>query len=286
MNGSSPTTNKLEAEEISLFEIMNILLQFKKIIISLTILGLIIGVTISYVLTPLYSSQSLIISQLDSPASMDSGLSGLAGLAGINLGSANSNKEATAALATLKSRTFKEFVVVEENLKPVLFPDLWNNDTKSWNTIEPSGISAAGKLHTMMEIKEKEGGLMTFTISSDSPEVSYNLANKMIFHINNFLRAQVIDEADKSISLLKNELAATKLEALENTIYRQIETHTKSKTLANVRQEYAFKVIDKAIKSDLPSWPNKLQVQSLGAVVGLLIGILFALYMGLFRNKS
>jgi len=273
-------------EDITILDVINIFLSYKIFIISFCLVGLLLGLIISYSVKPVYTSEVLMVSQLEDQSTQGSGLSGLAGLAGISLGSSSSNKEAVKAMAILKSRTFRIHVVESENFKPSLFPEEWDNLNNTWKDSEPTNLSAASVLNDLIEIKTSEKGLIRFSVSSHSPKLSSYLSNKIIFLINNYLRSQVIEEAEESISLLKEELKTTKLAALEQTIYSQIEGHTQSKTLANVRQEYAFKVIDKAIEPRSPSWPIKIQIQLMGAVAGFVIGLVISLFFGFFRQKA
>ncbi len=273
-------------EDITILDIFNIFISHKVLIISLGLVGLILGFIISYTIKPIYTSEVLMVSQLEDKSSQASGLSGLAGLAGISIGSSSSNKEAVKAMAILKSRTFRIHVLENEDLKPSLFPDEWNYKKEIWKDSEPSNLTASSVLGDLIEIKTSESGLIRFSVSSDSPKLSAYLANRIIYLINNYLREQVIGEAEESIKLLKEELRTTKLAALEQTIYSQIQGHTQSKTLANVRQEYAFKVIDRAIESRAPSWPNKLQIQLMGAVVGVILGLMLSLFFGFFRKAA
>ena len=283
MNMNNDLTTK---DDITILDVFNVFITHKRLIFLLSIFGFALGFVISHVIKPIYTSEALLISQLDNQQTQSSGLAGLAGLTGISFGSGASNKEAIKAMAVLKSRTFKIHVIQKENLKPDLFPELWNNQNASWISAEPSDVSAASSLDKLIEIKTSEKGLIRFSISSHSSELSSFLSNRIIFLINNYLRSQVIDEAEESINLLKEELKTTKLAALEQTIYSQIEGHTQSKTLANVRQEYAFKVIDNAIQSISPTWPNKTQIQLMGLAVGLLVGFLVSLFLGFFRKKA
>ena len=273
-------------QDITILDIFHILLSNKVLIISLGVLGLLAGILISYLVKPIFTSEVLMVSQLENQTDQTSGIAGLAGLTGISLGSSSSNKEAIKAMAILKSRTFRIHVVRNENLKPSLFPEQWNTENKIWTESEPSDLSASSLLNNMIEIKTSEKGLIRFSVSTYSSEFSSFLSNRIVYLINNYLRSQVIQEAEESIALLKDELKTTKLAALEQTIYSQIQGHTQSKTLANVRQEYAFKVIDKAIESKSPSWPNKLQIQLMGAVVGIILGIIYSLFFRFFRKTT
>lgn len=278
--------SKLEDRELSLGDILEILFARKKLIIALSLVGYLSGIAISNVLEPVYTSEVTMISQLDTQSSSSSGLSGLASMAGINLGNDISNREGASALATLNSRTFLNDYIKNNDLKPQLFPHLWDKDTRAWKDKPPSDLGSVSSLKKMVMLKKQESGILIYQVNSYSAQLSSDLANSLIESINDYIRQQSVDEAQKSILFLKKELSSTNLAGIQNTIYRQIESQTKRMTLANARDQYAYKVIDRAVKSLSPSWPNKLQVSLLGLVIGIILGALISLYSGLFRKES
>jgi len=272
--------------EISLGDILEILFIRKKFILVLAVFGYLAGVITSNFLQPIYTSEVIMISQLESQSSSSSGLGALASMAGLNIGGDASNKEGVSALATLKSRTFLTEFIKNNNIKPELFPELWSIEKEDWIEDAPSDINAVSILKKMITYKKKESGIITYQIDSNYPQLSEYLANNIITSINNYVRKQAVEEAEKSIVFLKKELSSTNLAGIQKTIYSQIEAHTQRKTLANARDQYAYKVIDKAVESLSPSWPNKLQVSLLGLVAGIILGFSFSLYSGLFLKES
>jgi len=274
-------------DEISLGDILEILFIRKKFILVLAVFGYLAGVITSNFLQPIYTSEVIMISQLESQSSSSSsGLGALASMAGLNIGGDAANKEGVSALATLKSRTFLTEFIKNNNVKPKLFPELWSIEKEDWIGDAPSDINAVSILKKMITYKKKESGIITYQIDSNFPQLSEYLANNIITSINNYVRKQAVEEAEKSIVFLKKELSSTNLAGIQKTIYIQIEAHTQRKTLANARDQYAYKVIDKAVESLSPSWPNKLQVSLLGLVAGIILGFSFSLYSGLFLKES
>tara|TARA_Y100000590_G_C15714127_1_gene1011312 strand:+ start:1341 stop:2189 length:849 start_codon:yes stop_codon:yes gene_type:complete len=277
--------SKLKDKEISLGDIFEIFISKKKLIITLGVVGYLGGVTVSNFLEPIYTSEVTMISQLGTQSSTPSGLSGLASMAGINLGDSPGDRESASALATLNSRTFLSAYINNNKLKPKLFPDLWDQNKNKWKNDVPSDLGSVSSLKKMITLKKQESGILIYQINSYSAELSSELANSLIESINNFVRQQTVEEAQKSILFLKKELSSTNLAGIQNTIYRQIEAQTKRMTLANARDQYAYKVIDRAVTSLSPSWPNKLQVSLLGLVIGIILGAMISLYSGLIGKE-
>jgi uncharacterized protein involved in exopolysaccharide biosynthesis len=55
--------------------------------------------------------------------------------------------------------------------------------------------------------------------------------------------------------------------------------------LASVRQEYAFRVVDPAVVSEKPSWPNRPLFAVLGFALGLVVGTLVAVLRTPAKNR-
>ena len=127
---------------------------------------------------------------------------------------------------------------------------------------------------------------MTFSVEFTDPKLAANLANDIIFVVNNYIRKQVIDESSESIEFLKKELAVNNLVSIQKSISNVIEGHTQTKTLANVRQQYAFKVIDPAVVPENKISPNRRLISLLGFVIGVMIGIFYAILRDLFQIRE
>ena len=65
----------------------------------------------------------------------------------------------------------------------------------------------------------------------------------------------------------------------ENVIYNLIEEQTKNIMLANVREEYAFKIVDPAIVPEIRVRPARRKIAIMGLLVGLLFGSFGSLYI-------
>jgi LPS O-antigen subunit length determinant protein (WzzB/FepE family) len=114
-----------------------------------------------------------------------------------------------------------------------------------------------------------------------SPELAADWANRTVDMVNERLRTQAIDNANRSIQYLNNELSKATAVALQQAIYRLIEEQINDAMLSNVQRDYAFHIIDRAVAPDLKSGPRRTAITIIGAFVGLLLGlaIVFVRYM-------
>jgi len=218
-------------------------------------------------------------------ASIANQFGGLAGLAGISVGGSN---DIEIALATLSSRKFITRFITDLNLKPILFRDKWDASKKIWLEKEPSyGESYKKFREKVLNIsRNRKTQLITLSVEWENPVDAAKWANALVTRINNELRQQTIEEAERSISYLTDQISQTSLSELQNVMYRIIEEHTKVITLAKVNDEYVLRVIDPAIPPEIRSKPNRKLIVMLGILFGGILGFFPAIYFKAFKENS
>jgi uncharacterized protein involved in exopolysaccharide biosynthesis len=243
---------------------------------------------VAFIMTPIYRSSAVFVSASANRASM-SGLLGnalgsfgdLAALAGVNLGSGGSETEE--GLAVLKSREFTERFIADHKLLPKLFPEKWNAETHQWkpNVLEPT--LAQGYKYFDRNIRtvidDKKTGLITMQIDWSDREEAAVWANDLLSRVNAEMRARAIQKADASTGYLEKEFNTTTVVATRDAISRLLEAQIKQRMLANVTDEYAFRVVDRALPPDKIDKlkPHKLLMIVSGFALGAVIGVLGAL---------
>ena len=100
------------------------------------------------------------------------------------------------------------------------------------------------------------------------------------------MRKSAIEESENLIKFLEKEAVKSSLSDVKLKIFTLIQENIAEKSLANVRQEFIYKVIDKAYLSDYPSYPNKLQIRLSGVIFGFLLAALLSVFMYFIRNKN
>lgn len=210
-------------------------------------------------------------------------LGGLASLAGITLGQSGTNVEES--LAVLQSREFTEKFIRDERLMPVLFWRKWDARTGTWKVdVEPPTPARAYKYfdkRVRSVLRDKKTGLVTVSIDWRDRHQAAEWANKLVERLNAEMRVRAITHADASVGYLEKELETTALVGARDALSRLMETQIKQRMFANVTQEYAFRVVDKAMAADEddPVKPNKLLLFAAGPVVGFAIGCIGVLFM-------
>lgn len=255
-------------DNIDLLDLWRVLWANRWVIAATTGLAVAIGVVYLAVATPEYRATT-VISEV-SKSGRDGGAAaligqfgGLAGLAGLDLGGGASQDDGR---TLLQSRTFAEEFITRNDLLPVLFPDADPDNL-------PKVSSGAGVLREAYTLTfDRESGLFTFSIEWTDPEMAYQWANGMIELANLVARERDIQEAERSIAYLNEQITTTNVVELQRVLYSLLETEMKSLMLANARDEYVFHVVDPALLPGSPAKPKRTIILILSVMLGLLAG--------------
>ncbi|MBT3196560.1 MAG: LPS O-antigen length regulator, partial [Gammaproteobacteria bacterium] len=118
-------------DEISLIDLWRVLTKRKTSILLITLLTTLGAIIYALTAPAIYRAEVLMVSAQSEKggggmAALASQFGGLAGMAGISLGGAGGGTET--ALAVLQSRSFAQQYIQERNLKPLLFPEQWDQE--------------------------------------------------------------------------------------------------------------------------------------------------------------
>ncbi|MGO2181142.1 MAG: Wzz/FepE/Etk N-terminal domain-containing protein [Pseudoalteromonas nigrifaciens] len=210
---------------------------------------------------------------------------GLASVAGINLGSASD--DTAVYLEVIKSKDFLYKFIEQNNVKVNLFavkewnkeanqlvldPSVykkgqWLADESSQLTLEPTLYKTYERFLKKLTVEQdKINGLVKIAFEHIDPRVSKQYVENIVALINESVREREIAENKESIKYLNEELVKTNIAEMKNVFYTIIEEQTKAMLLAEVRKEFAFKVIESPIVEEQKSSPNRAVICIFGAV--------------------
>ncbi|EJG1990338.1 TPA: Wzz/FepE/Etk N-terminal domain-containing protein [Vibrio parahaemolyticus] len=300
-------------DEIDLRELFKALWKGKWIVIVTTFIFAIGSVLYAISLPNIYKSDALLA---PAESSNGGGLSkmagqfgGLAALAGVNLGASESS-QTDLAVQVMKSRQFVEAFIKKHDLlvplmaakdwdlannKLILDEELYNPTTGDWLR-EPNGLR--GVTPTTQEAfevfskdifsinQDKESGLYTISIKFYSPYIAQQWVTWLIEDINKVMRERTIAETSQNLAYLNIQLQKTAVAEMQSTFYKLIEEQTKSMMLAEVQEEFIFKVVDPAIVPELKDSPKRALICVLGTLLGGMMGIAIVLVCYVFRKEG
>ncbi|EHV5552242.1 LPS O-antigen length regulator [Vibrio vulnificus] len=308
-----PPQSQSTGDEIDLRELFKALWKGKWIIIATTFVFAVGAVLYALSLPNIYKADALL-----APAESSNGgglskmagqLGGLAALAGVNLGAGESS-QTDLAVQVMKSRQFVEAFINKHDLlvslmaakgwdlannKLILDEELYNSDTGEWLR-KPDGLRGAKptaqeafevfRKETLNVSQDKESGLYTVSVKHYSPYVSQQWVNWLIEDINKVMRERTIAETSQNLTYLNTQLEKTSVADMQSTFYKLIEEQTKSLMLAEVQEEFIFKVVDPAVVPEVKDTPKRALICIVISFVGLLLGVLFVLFSFLSMKPS
>lgn len=215
----------------------------------------------------------------DNLAGQLGGIVSLAGLAGISVGGGNTAE----AIAVLRSRELTGRFIDEQHLLPVLFAADWDPSTSQWREEDPEdqpdirkGIRYFDERIRFVR-EDKVSGLVTLIVEWTDPELAARWANLLVKRVNDTMRARALSEAESNVKYLRQELATTSVVTLQTAISRLLETELQKLMLARGNAEFAFRVVDPAQVPQLRSWPPRLLITALSALLGGIAGVAFVI---------
>jgi uncharacterized protein involved in exopolysaccharide biosynthesis len=272
--------------EIDLRELFGIVWAEKWLIVSITALAAVGSVIAALTMTDIYRAEA-VLAAADSEQgnSMMSQLGGAAALLGVNVGSGGSDNIDT-AIATLRSYQFISRFIEQNDLLVPLFAAKWdkqtqravidgtiyNPETREWQggEGEPSLMEAFRALSGVLTISgpDLNTGIIRVTIAWHNPQEAASWVNQLVRDLNQEIRSRDVREANNAIAYLQQQLESTQLVDMQRVFYQLIESQTRITMLADVREEYVFRVIDPAVVPDQKSEPRRSLICILGTIAG------------------
>lgn len=280
-------------KEISLVEMWRILKSERARITAITALCAVISIIVSFLITPVYKAEILLLPVLDdrngtATSVLSSQLGGLASLAGLNVGGGGAGKDE--AIAILQSRVLIDLYVKENALLPVLFASDWDENAGQWKSRSRDDIPTLWDAYKLIEKRvrqvnvDKRTGLVTLTIEWKDPELAARWAQGLVNRANAYLRAKAVESAENNLAYLQEQGRQAASIELQQAIYRLMETEIKKSMLANASEEYAFKVVDPPVVPEEKESPKRLRITVIGALVGLFVSI--AVVLGMAKDVA
>jgi uncharacterized protein involved in exopolysaccharide biosynthesis len=299
--------NMPASDEIDLRELFAVIWSGKIIIAAVTFLFAVVAIFYTLSVPDIYASEVTLTPADDSGNNLTGQLGGIAALAGVSFGSQAVNKTEI-IIEIMKSRDFiarfirKERIEVtlmaahgwdKKNNKIIINPEVYDISKNVWmsgntgdNKSEPSIQEMTDSFRNLMQINtDKLSGVVRVSFKHYSPYFAKSTLDNFIDVLNNEMRNRDLAEAEKSIKYLNEQLKKTDVSDFRLTIFSLIEEQTKKAMLANVRDDYAFKVIDPAVVPETKSEPKRLVLVVSSMLIGFFLAIVFVLVFSFASRK-
>ncbi|MFM5509075.1 Wzz/FepE/Etk N-terminal domain-containing protein [Aeromonas rivipollensis] len=300
------------SDEIDLRELVIALWHGKWWIFSTTVIATCLAVAFALLSPNIYRAEALLTPSLEQQggglSALASRFGGLASLAGVDLGNKGGDK-ASIAIEVGKSRLFLgDFIRRHQLAVPliaatgmdkatgdlIIDPLIYDVDTQKWVREVPVGKSPKPSDWELIKAfknlvslnSDPKTGLLTVSVDFYSPQLAKQWVDWLIDDLNHTMKQRDQEEAKRNISYLTEQLSKTSVADMQNVFYQLIEEQTKTLMLAEVNQEYVFKVLDPAVIAEEKIKPKRALIVILGALLGGMLGVMIVLVRFAFRHDK
>ncbi|EGR0033236.1 Wzz/FepE/Etk N-terminal domain-containing protein [Vibrio parahaemolyticus] len=300
-------------DEIDLLELFKALWKDKWIIIATIFVFGVGSIIYALSLPNIYKADALLAPTESSNggglSKMAGQLGGLAALAGVNLGGSEYS-QADLAIQVMKSRQFIDTFVEKHDLlvplmaakewdlkrnKLVLNEEIYNSNTGEWlrplkglrgAVPSPQEAYEVFNKEVLSVTQDKDSGLYSISVKYYSPFLAQQWVTWLIEDINEVMRQRVITETSQNLLYLNAQLEKTAVADMQSTFYKLIEEQTKQLMLAEVQNEFIFKVIDPAVVPEIKSEPQRVKFIFFSILLGLILSIVSLSALFFFKQSK
>lgn len=278
-----------DLKEVSLRDVWNILWRGKWTIISLTSLFAVASVFYALAASEWYRAEVLLApAEARSTPSFGGQLSGLAALAGVSVGGG----ETAEAVATLKSRELARDFIDANSLIHVILHEAWDESSQTWKADGGSDLpdirDAVESFHDrILKVRQdRESGLVSVAMEWTDPSVVASWANDFVRFANDRIRRRALEQAEANVAYLRDELAATSVVTLQQSVGRLLETEMQKLMLARGNEEFAFRTVDVAEVPKKRIRPRRTMMVVIGTLLGGMCSVMLVLVLHGSRSKQ
>jgi hypothetical protein len=244
-----------DPDEINLLEYIYALVKHKKLIIGLTLLGLVVGYVAALIKGPTWIAET-VIAPKERESQASTSLADLGALGGIVASQLNLN-QGSASLNTmdmiLDSRDLGARLVEKYALLPAIYKYQWPKAYKKyWDQargmwtpmfVQPKPLDIGGfiKAKYLRKTKDIKRNVIVMSIQSRDSAFTNNLAAMYLEYLNEYIRSKVQAEAKENVAYLDSELVTIADPLLRSKILNLLSTEIEKEMVVS---REAFKVED------------------------------------------
>jgi uncharacterized protein involved in exopolysaccharide biosynthesis len=303
-----------EEDEINLLDYWRVIRKRQKFIIRVVVAAVLVTVVISLLMTNIYQAKAVIMPITSKESGAGAGVGAWSALAlqfgalpGIVLPGGSSAAE---IVNLLKSNILREKVIERYQLLPVLFYKQWDVEKKDWkrgislNPLvyvgkiikaitpdEPPGVMKkdAGvpdvwdglrRLDKIIKINQNiKENVITITVDYHDPEMAAKMVEYFLTALTDHMSSEARRVATINQKYLEEQLQKTADPLIKQKIYNLIAQQLETSMMAEVKENFAFKVIDPPMVPDKKIKPKIIQMALLSFIASIFMGVFLAFFM-------
>jgi uncharacterized protein involved in exopolysaccharide biosynthesis len=255
-------------DEINLLDYVRVIVKNKMLICSVVGIAILATIVISFLITPIYEAKAVIAPAVKSGES--SGASLLAAQLGISAPASTSMSE---IVNLLKSNVLKEKVIKKYDLLPLFFEEkglrgksegqkIWKGIRYLQNTLKVSPNQKENSIQVSMEFRD--------------PKIAADIVSYTLLELTDHMSNEARRVADTNKKYLESQVDKTADPFIKTKIYALIAQQIETAMMAEVKENFAFKILDPPRTPDVRIKPKRTQMAIIAFVVSLFFGVLMA----------
>ncbi len=264
-------------DEINMIDYLRVIGKRKMLICYVIIVMVGLTVVASFVMTPMYEAKAVIAPA--AKAGESSGASMLAAQLGI---SAPTSSNMSEIVNLLKSNILREKLIKRYDLLPVLLrgKNLANksDSQKMWMGIR--------YLQDRLKINSNQkDNSIQITMFYRDPKISADVVTWTLVELTDHMSNEARRVAETNKKYLEAQIDKTADPFIKAKIYALIAQQIETSMMAEVKENFAFKVLDPAKVPDRPASPKRIQMAIIAFIISLFVGLFVAFGKEYWENN-
>ncbi len=266
----------VHSDEITLLDFLNVIKKHRKLIVTLVLVSVIVTGITSLLLTRIYRAEAVIMPALQKEDS--GGMGTIAAQFGLSSQRASNAAE---VVSLLKSNILMERVIKSHNLVPVFFRDRLKDNTedeKIWQ-----GIRYLKERIFRVKNNQKEG-VIELSIEFKEPRKAADILNAILTELTEHMSSEARRVAETNKTYLESLIDKNPDPLIRQNIYSLIARQIETSMMAEVKENFAFKIIDPPKVPDRKVKPRILLNIMLSFAVSIFAGLFIAFFRDYWEN--
>jgi uncharacterized protein involved in exopolysaccharide biosynthesis len=255
-------------DEINLLDYVKVIVRNKMLICSIAGIAVAGTIIISLFMTRIYEARAVI-----APATKSNDSSG-AGLLAAQFGiSAPASSTMSEIVNLLKSDILKEETIKKHNLIPVFFQEkdlrgksesqkIWKGIRYLQDTLRVSPNQKDNSIQVSMQFRD--------------PKIAADVVNYTLLELTEHMSNEARRVADTNKKYLESQIDKTADPFIKTKIYALIAQQIETAMMAEVKENFAFKILDPPRTPDRKIKPKQTQMVIIALTVSLFLGVFIA----------
>lgn len=263
-------------DEIDLVDLLKVLIKRKNLIIGLIFLGSIVTAGVSLIMTPIYSSKTVIAPVQQQPLGGTASM--LAAQFGITTPPSGNVSEIVSLLKSniLREKVIKSLNLVQEFFKP---EELKNKteDEKIWECLR--------YLEKTLKVNFKQkDNTIEVEMEYKDPVLATKILEKLLLELQDHMSREAKRVSEVNRKYLEEALSSTADPFIKSNIYNLIAQQIQQGMLAEAKENFAFKILDPPKVPDKKIKPKRRLMVMVAFVTSAFVGVFLAFFLEYIQN--